>query len=160
MDSRDWLYLLKRWGANGAVAFLLAVIFQHFAAPEDKEIFTAGLFGVAIYVAAGVGISVVQALGGFLYLIALRGGDMKAGFLKQLRTSKLPPPAEWQVKRFDYLLDMADDPDADPSDRVKAAVISATYDANYQHAGFFKGIALAQAADEATLQYSQEAPRK
>ena len=160
MGKRFWATQIKRTALSLIAAFALGVLFDYLAYEEfERSGLVAGLVAVALYLLAGLGIGVVNLISGLIYVWLWGGKDMKEAILHDLRSAKLPPPDEYHAKRFDYVAEVADDDEYPPETRVKAAGLYAAYHLASQRAGFFNGVALAQAADEAVLRYAQEAPQ-
>ena len=113
---------------------------------------------VLLYLAVSIAFGIVNTVSGVAYLWLFGGSDMKELALADLRSSRLPGPRPYQAKRFEYLLEIADDEAEDAGARVKAGALYSSYQVAIRRSGFIGGLALAKALDEATLRYAAEAP--
>lgn len=160
MGKRFWIVQIKRLILGLASAFAIGLLFDQFFNDDYlRSGIWAGVAGVGLYLLASVGLSVVNLVSGLVYNLLWRGNDMQEAVLQDLRNANLPAPEEWHAKRMDYLEHLIADPAYPAEIRIKAASIYAAYSVAYQRAGFFGGVALAQAANDAVLRYAQEAPR-
>lgn len=155
-----WAVMIKRLVIGLVLVFAAGIAWElAFLEPYQRNGLTAGVVAIAIYLAASIGVGIVNGITGIAYFLTFGGDDMKESVLADLRKSRLPGPRSYQAKRFDYLAELADDEDEDPTVRVRAGAIYASYQVALQRAGFWGGIALAKALDEAALRYSAEAPQ-
>lgn len=161
--KRFWIIHLKRMAISLLVVAVAGLLWDRWMTSDSYGDSNApvevALISIAVYLAVVVATGLVHVISGALYLWWFGGKDMQAEVLEDLRRSRLPGPTDWQPKRFDYLEMLAGDSDADPDDRVKAGALYAAYQVAYQRAGFFAGVALAQAWDNAALRYAEEAPQ-
>lgn len=161
MQSRTWALYLKRFAAALFVVYLLSVALVY--ATSDGEYnrpWRDGLFGVLIFFIASVLMEIVNGLASLLYLWFDKGRDFEELILADLRSSRLPPPTEYQPRTMQYLAELASDPAATPQDRVNAAAFAASVATAGRNIGLFAGMAWTEAADRAVLRYANEAPRK
>jgi len=161
MKNRIWLIYIKRLLASSIAAYLVSVAFIYLTGDvEFSEAIRDGIMGFALYFAASIAVSVVNGLGGILYLWADKGSDFEDSVLADLRAKRVPPPDDYHPRTVQYLTEVAVDSGFTPTDRVNAAALAATFSTAQNYLGFFAGIVFASAADRAVLRYSREAPRK
>lgn len=154
-----WAVYIKRFLLGLAFVFAVGMVWEWATLePYERNGLLAGVWSVLIYLAVSMALGIVNGLSGSTYLWLFGGADMKELVLADLRNSRLPAPRQGQAKRFDYLTELADDDAEDASVRVRAGALYASYQVAIQRSGFFGGLALAKAMDEATLRYSAEAP--
>lgn len=160
MTKRFWAMWIKRLLLSLAVIFFAGVIFDHFASDAgNRSPLLAGLVALGLYLVFLLVVSILNLISGALYLWLSGGKDLTAGILDELRQAKLPAPRKHDPKNYDYLAALADDESAEPTDRVKAAVMLGAYSAIMRN-GIFQPLAIRKALDEAILRYSQEAPQR
>ena len=158
--KRYWAVMMKQSLAAIIVVFLIGVLIDYFNnAPDSRSPFTVGAITCAIYFAASFALALVGALSKFVYLWLLSGDDMVDGILDELRGLKLPPPRSDQYKDYDYLNQLANDDQADATDRVRAASFTGAYNL-LMGQGIFRALSLRKALDAALLRYAQEAPQR
>ncbi|QGN53336.1 hypothetical protein [Novosphingobium sp. Gsoil 351] len=80
--------------------------------------------------------------------------------LAGLREAKLPPPTEFDQRNFEYLCQVAEDPQALPQDRVNAAGFYAGLKAQWNCQGIVRSLILSNVADKAFATWASEAPRR
>lgn len=160
--KRHWLIMVKRTVANSVAAYLMSVALIYLTKNdyETDSPWVTGLWGVALYWAMSIAVGLVTSLGGVLYLWLAQSDDLEDLVLHDLRRLKLPPPSRYQSKNQLYLSELADDPDAECKDRIRAAILSTQLTMTAKHAGFFGGFAWNASADKAVLRYAQEAPER
>lgn len=158
---RFWAVYFKRLVLEVIAVFTAGIAWDWaFFEPDNRSGFSAGLIALLIYILAGTGFWIVQSVSGLAYLKLFGGSDLKELVLADLRSARLPGPRRDQAKRFDYLIELADDETEDVKVRLRAGALHAGYQVAVQRSGFIGGLALAKAMDEATLRYSAEAPEK
>lgn len=157
---RFWASHLKRAAiALFCVAALGVGIDRWMNSESDQTpVLTAAAISIAFYLALSLAMGLVNFVSGLLYLWAFGGKDIEDGALNDLRNARLPSPAKHQAKRFDYLVELADDAEVPADVRVRAAGLYAAYQVAIQRAGMFGGLAIAKGLDDATLRYAREAP--
>ncbi len=153
--------MIKRWACEWAAAAGIGIGLDRWFNPDaPTPMLHAAAISVALLVAAQIALGVIAGLGGLLYLGIAKGADMEMIALTDLRSAAIPPPGPYQSKRWDYLLDLADDESADTRHRIRAAALTSTYAVIFHRAGFFGRIAWTEAADKAVVRYAEEAPAK
>ena len=158
VGKRYWAVLIKQSLLVFAIVFVTGVILDHFANDAgSRSPISVGLFSVAAYLAVTTIIGLLHTVSQALYLWLFSGNDMVGSMLDDLRSSKLPPPNDSQPKNFDYIEQLANDEEASPNDRVRAAVLYGGYNAAMMR-GLFRALALRKALDEAVFLYAREAP--
>lgn len=156
---RVWAALLKRFALDLTVVFIIGIVWeQAFEEPYNRNGLMAGVWAILIYLVVSISLLIINSLSSLAYLAWFGGSDMEEGALTDLRNSNLPGPRRHHAKRFDYLIEIADDSSEDVNVRIRAAALHAAYQVAIQRSGFFGGMALAKALDEATLRFSAEAP--
>lgn len=157
--KRFWAIYLKRLAFELALIFTLGIAWElAFLESYQRNGLTAGLIAVLVYLAASFTFSMVTGISGLAYLWIFGGNDLKEGVLADLRNARLPGPKRHQAKRFDYLIELADDASEEVETRIRAAALHIGYQVAVQRSGLLAGLALTKALDEATLRYSEEAP--
>ncbi len=160
MDKRVWAVYIKQGLIGLAVIFGAGVAWdRYFNAPYARIGPWAGLIAVAVFYGAAFAITIINAVASGIYLWMFSGKDYQNLILGDLRNVDLPPPDEYAPKNFEYLAYVAEDRDANPEDRVKAATLLGVYK-TLMGQGIFKGLALHQGFDEAMLRYAAEAPKR
>lgn len=158
--KKYWAVLIKRSAFGLGFVFISGPVIEWiFFEPHERNGLMAGVVAVLVFLAASVAFSIINALSGLAYLWLFGGSEMQDLVLADLRSSEIPGPRPHQMKRFDYLVELADDDDESPAVRVRAGALYASYQVAVQRSGFFGGLALAKAMDEATLRYAAEAPQ-
>ena len=140
-----------------AIAFLGGVVWENWRDDPWTEPLEMGLLVAGIYVAASIFVLLINGLAQMAFLFLIGGKFFQQAYLDDLRRS-VPPPDRWKPKRWDYLVSLADDEDYLPEQRVKAAGLYAASQAVIRQAGFFGGITLSTAADQAAMTYANESP--
>lgn len=159
-EKRFWAISIKKSLIALCLVFLIGFAFDYFTASDRyKAPFAAGFISIAIFVVANLGVILINVVSHAVYLWLFNGRDMEDAILDDFRRAKLPPPTEYDLKRFEYLQELADDVDADPNDRVKAAVLFGGYNTAMSR-GLFASLSMRRALDGAILRYSHEAARK
>ncbi|MFZ4380576.1 MAG: hypothetical protein ACOYO0_01255 [Sandarakinorhabdus sp.] len=87
-------------------------------------------------------------------------GDVKQAVIQILREANLPPPGEYDSRNFHYLLELADNNEHSPADRVKAAIIHTKLTAQWEKLGLFIASAATIVADDALKTWADQAPKK
>ncbi len=155
--KRFWAVQLKRALFGFAFVFIAGIAWEWaFVEPYERNGLMAGVWATLLYLAVSIVFGIVNGLSGLAYLWLFGGSDMKELALADLRNSRLPGPRPYQAKRFEYLTELADNEDEDTATRVKAGALYAGYYVAMRRSGFFGGLALEKALDEATLRYSAE----
>lgn len=159
--KRFWSIILKRNALTFGILFVLGVLIDlYFFDPYERSHGWAGLVAIVIYVIAIAGIGLINILSGVAYAWLFQDKDLEDLVLNDIRNANLPGPDEYQQKRFDYLVELADDEDLPADVRIRAAALHASYQVAIQRAGMFNGLALARALDSAALRFSQETPKR
>jgi hypothetical protein len=150
------MMLIKRMGFALIVAYALTLLLLLMFG-EAPNVWSAALWGVALYAVATIFALAVNTGAWLLDLFFNEGEDMKDLILENLRKSKLPPPSRYQPKTLDYLQELADDADIEPDTRVKAGALYSTITTVGSTAGLFGSYAWHRAAHGAVLRYALEA---
>ncbi|MCG6119770.1 MAG: hypothetical protein MEP44_03905 [Blastomonas sp.] len=157
--KRVWAIYLKRLAFDLALVFFAGIVWEWaFFEPYQRNGLLAGAIAILIYFAVSMSLGFVKGLSGLVYLWLFGGSDLKELVLADLRNARLPAPRKNQPKRFDYLLELADDETEEANVRVRAGSLYAAYNVAVQRAGLLGGLAMTKALDDATLRYSAEAP--
>lgn len=160
MGQRFWAIAIKRTALALVIVALAGVAFDYVTnGPQDRSPLTAALVALAIYLVANLLLALLNAISGALYLWLFADADLSGAMLDQLRAAKLPPPDRYQPRTHEYLAIMADDEQAEPNDRVKAAIVLTNFNAAKRNS-IFRGLALTKGMDNAVLRYAQEAPER
>lgn len=158
--KRAFIPLAKRFAVTIGILFGLGVIIQWFWFDDKQGAPMAGLAFILAYLVASIGLAVANGISGAIYGVVFAEGDFKESYLTDLRLRNMPYPRWVDPKRIDYLDQIANDPSADSEDRVKAAYFIGHHRAVVSTAGFWMGIVIENAANEAVLRYSAEAPNQ
>jgi hypothetical protein len=149
---------IKRVLLSWIAAYLVSYGLLRLFADSNESHAINAIWGVAAFVFVGLVVALINVFGWWLYLWIAQGEDFDQILLHDLRSKRLIPPRRGDPRTFDYLAKLADDPTADPNERVKAATIFGGYSALVSKAGLFGGLAWRKAMDRAVLRYSQEHP--
>jgi hypothetical protein len=160
VSKRLWAIWIKRLLLSLVVVAVAGIVYDRATAHSwDRSPGTAALVAVGLYLAAGAVLGVMHLVAGGLYLAVFADKDITEAVLDDLRRVELPAPSRHEPKTYDYLASLADDEEAAPNDRVRAAVLVGSYSTAMQH-GIFRSLALRRAIDAAVLRYAQEAPER
>lgn len=157
--KRFWAIWVKQTLLVFVLLFVFGVVTQSFLDPGGDDLLAAGFTVVAVYVGAAASIGLVHLISQSLYLWLFSGEDMVDAIVDDFRRAKLPGPGFGQPKNYDYLGMLADDDEAAPLDRVRAAVLVGGYNA-VMAKGLFRSLAMRKALDKAVLRYVEEAPTR
>ena len=159
-NKRYWAVVIKQSFAALVIIFLIGVLFDHFNnSSYNRSPISSGAIACVIYIGLTTALMMIHALSNTLYLWLLSGDDMVDGILDEMRSLRLPPPTNDQYADYDYLNQLANDDEANPTDRVRAASFTGAYNVLMAQ-GIFRALSLRKALDLAVMRYSQEAPQR
>lgn len=158
--AADRQILFRKFGAGMIVDFVLVMLFLNITKSDYSGPLDIGdyLLGIGLLWAVQLALWLKGLVAAWLALM-LEHGAMTTQFLEVLRTTKIPPPKQFNCPaRFDYLIQLADIEDADPSDRVKAAGVYCSWQGIMKLRGVAATIVINRAWDEAIDRYNRESP--
>lgn len=159
MGKRVWAVFIKKTLLGLFIIFIAGMLYDRFTNyPEFRAPLTAGIISVGLYLALSTAMALLNAICDAIYLWLFAEGDLSGAVLEELHARKIPAPGAHDPKNFDYLAILADDEDAEASDRVKAAFVFGSYKAVMGNS-IFKALAFRKGIDAAMLRYVQEAPQ-
>jgi hypothetical protein len=159
MQKRFWAIVIKQSLMGLSVVFLAGVMFDHYTnEPGYRSPLTTGMIALVLYIAVSALMGLLNLITSALYLWLFAEGDLSAAVVDDLHAMDILPPRSQDPKNYEYLAILADDESVKASDRVKAAALHATYQANMSK-GLFRALALRKAIDAGVLRYYHEAPR-
>lgn len=126
---------------------------------EDDRLLEIGLV-VLVILAVEMALSAKSWIVKSLWLHWFGKRYTEALVLEAMREARLPPPSSHHQRSFQFLADLADDTEADPGDRVKAAAIHAALSAQWSAQGLVRALMFTSAADAAVAKWISETPRR
>lgn len=150
--------LIKRSILSLIAVFFAGVFFQAFFTNDREHAGEAGLTALGFYLAASIILGIINFVCGGIYNLFFAEGDYKETYLADFRLRGMPFPRRFDSKTINYLDNIANDPTVGIDDRVKAAFFIGHHRAVVSTAGFWGGLTLERAANEAVLRYAAEAP--
>lgn len=140
--------------------FALGVISDYFmSAPDQRHPLMAGGIAIVVYIVASLGVGIVNAVSGGLYLWLFHHEDITEGVLDDFRRLKIIPPQSVHYRSMEYLAELAHDESRAPQARVNAAILAGAYEVASARSGVFGGIAFRRAVDAAVQRYYEQAPQ-
>jgi|GEM_PF-2362470 len=158
MNKQFWPMIWRQFLFGFAFNLLLAFVLVKLFGSEDgwqSEVLFVFLGIIALEIV--LGIKAWLAKGAWAFLFGKR--FIEQGVFEALKEAELPAPLEYHRRGFDYLADLADDESANPTHRVKAAVLFSGMSATWSREGVLRSAAFQGAADEAMSRWLGQVPR-
>ncbi|WAT17113.1 hypothetical protein OZN62_09205 [Aurantiacibacter sp. MUD11] len=141
-----------------AFDLLIAVILVSMFGSEDDWLFeTLFVFVGILGLEVAIGAKSWLAKGAWAFLFGKK--FVEEAVFEALQDAMLPAPMDYHRRGFDYLADLADDPEANPDDRVKAVVLFTSMSMAWSREGIVRQAAYRAAADDAAARWLRQLPR-
>jgi|JI9StandDraft_2_1071091.scaffolds.fasta_scaffold37011_2 hypothetical protein len=141
-----------------ADALIVTAIVMYFGEPENRPM-QIGVGTILIVVVESV-LNMKNWLIRSLWVHWFGKGYTETLVLEALRKMSLPPPDEYHRRNFEYLSDLADDPEASADDRVMAASTYTAFKTQWSGQGITRSVLLEGAANEAFSKWVAETPKR